>query len=358
MRIKQTIKAILFVAIFLFILQSVTYMLRTNGNIKEIFVGFYAEPEDTIDVILIGSSPVYPYYIAPQIWGEYGIACYPLSSNQQRPRAATYLVEEALKTQTPKLFVFEVRQYIYPESTMMENMAFTRGVTDNLKYSWNRFAAINDMVPEVSERYTYYFDIFKYHSNWKTIILPDQYTAFSYERQHPLKGYTVNTNVVPTVGRDCTMITETAPIPGEQEEQLYRLLEYLKENKLEALFIVSPMRMSDMEKKQFNYIETIVTSYGYNYVNFNDYYKEMGLNFASDFYDNGVHTNTLGAGKCTAFFGKYISENYGFEDKREDENYQSWNEAYVYWLTCREVALQEIEEKITNRKYGNTEVAE
>ena len=27
-----------------------------------------------------------------------------------------------------------------------------------------------DMVDDVSERYTYYFDIFKYHSNWKTIV--------------------------------------------------------------------------------------------------------------------------------------------------------------------------------------------
>ncbi|MBO5166193.1 MAG: SGNH/GDSL hydrolase family protein [Lachnospiraceae bacterium] len=358
MKVKQVIKAILFVIIFLFLLQSVTYMLRTNGNIKEIFVGFYAEPEDTVDVILIGSSPVYPYYIAPQIWGEYGIACYPLSSNQQRPRAATYLVEEALKTQTPELFVFEMRQYIYPESTMMENMAFTRGATDNLKYSWNRFAMINDMVPEVSERYTYYFDIFKYHSNWKTIILPDQYTAFSYERLHPLKGYTVNTTVVPSEGKDRSEITEVMEIPEEQEEQLYRLLDYVKENELNALFIVSPMKLASEEQMKFNYIKSIVESYGYDFVNFNDYYEEIGIDFATDFYDDGTHTNTLGAEKCTAFFGAYLDQNYEFEDKRDDERYETWNAAYKYWQTCREEALQAINDKIVREEYGEIEVAE
>ena len=53
-------------------------------------------------------------------------------------------------------------------------MAYTRGVTDNMKYSWNRIKTINALVdPDGPEpRYTYYFDIFKYHSNWKTMVLP------------------------------------------------------------------------------------------------------------------------------------------------------------------------------------------
>ena len=51
---------------------------------------------------------------------------YPLSSNVQRPAAAEYLVEEALKTQSPELFVFELRMYTYEEGDMMDNMAYAR----------------------------------------------------------------------------------------------------------------------------------------------------------------------------------------------------------------------------------------
>ena len=182
---KQALKAIIFVCLFLFMLRSVTYMIRTNGAIKDIFVGFYAEPEDTIDVVMIGSSPVYPFYAAPQMWGEHGFTAYPLSSNVQQPQAGVYLVEEALKTQNPELFVFELRMYTYTKGEMSYYTAYTRGVTDNLKYSWNRFKLINALIEEPAERYTYYFDIFKYHSNWKTMILPDQYSAIFYERLHP-----------------------------------------------------------------------------------------------------------------------------------------------------------------------------
>lgn len=227
---KQVIKAISFVLIFLLLLRSVTYMLRTNGSIKEIFLGFYAEPENTIDVVMIGSSPVYPFYAAPKMWGEYGFTAYPLSSNVQRPKATVYLVKEALKTQTPALFVFELRMFTYEDRNLAENMAYTRGVTDNLKYSGNRFELINALVEDPAERYTYYFDIFKYHSNWKTIVLPDQYTAFAYERLHPMKGYAMHDEVVPGEGVDLRDLTDTMPIPEGQEETLRNLLEYLKEN--------------------------------------------------------------------------------------------------------------------------------
>ncbi|MBD5496853.1 MAG: SGNH/GDSL hydrolase family protein [Lachnospiraceae bacterium] len=351
MKRKQAVKAILFAVIFLFLLQSLTYVLRTNGDIKEIFLGFYAEPKDTIDVIMIGSSPVYPFYAAPKLWGEYGFTMYPLSSNVQRPKAAVYLVEEALKTQSPELFVFELRMYTYEEGAMADNMAYTRGVTDNLKYSWNRIRLINSLVSDVSERYTYYFDIFKYHSNWKTLILPDQYTAFRYERLHPLKGYAMHDEVWPGAGADYSGVTEQVAIPAEQEENLRALLAYLQEKDLNALFIVSPMVLDENMQKKFNYMEGIITSYGYDYLNFNNHYDELGIDFATDYYDGGSHVNASGSEKCTAFLGDYLTEHYALADRRGDKKYSTWDAAYVYWQECQEEALETINNKVLNGEY-------
>jgi len=351
MKGKQAAKAVLFVLIFLVILQSLTYMLRTNGDIKEIFVGFYAEPKNTVDVVMIGSSPVYPFYAAPKLWGEYGVAMYPLSSNVQKPEAAVYLVEEALKTQSPELFIFELRMYAYEDDAMAENMAYVRGVTDNMKYSWNRIRLINRLVPDVAERYTYYFDIFKYHSNWKTLVLPDQYTAFRYERLHPLKGYVMSDKVLPGEGADYSMVTEQTAIPSEQEENLRTLLAYLQEKDLEALFIVSPMVLDEDMQKKFNYMENIITAYGYPYLNLNYYYDELEIDFATDYYDGGSHTNASGAEKCTAFLGEYLTTHYALTDRRGDKKYGAWDEAYVYWQECQKEALETINAKILNGEY-------
>ena len=84
MKKKQLLQAVVFLAIFFIILTHLTYIIRTSGDLKARFAGFYAEPDNTIDAILIGSSPVYPYYAAPKIWADYGITTYPPTISGRR----------------------------------------------------------------------------------------------------------------------------------------------------------------------------------------------------------------------------------------------------------------------------------
>lgn len=141
-KFKIPVQIALFIAVFLALLLPVSYMVRTNGDVKDRFAGFYAQKKGTLDIIMIGSSPVFPYYAAPKLWGETGIAMYPLSSNMQRPVAMRYLVEEAEKTQSPELYIFEMRMYTIEDQGLLENMAYTRGVTDNMKYSPHRICQL------------------------------------------------------------------------------------------------------------------------------------------------------------------------------------------------------------------------
>ena len=49
-----------FLGIFVLLLVPLSYMLRTNGAVKDRFSGFYAEKDHTLDIVMIGSSPVFP----------------------------------------------------------------------------------------------------------------------------------------------------------------------------------------------------------------------------------------------------------------------------------------------------------
>lgn len=352
---KQAVKSGIFILIFIAILVPLTYMIRTNGEVKDIFTGFYAEEDNTIDVLMIGSSPVYPFYASPKIYGEYGITCYPLSSHVQRPSAALPLLKEAYKTQNPRVVVFEMRMYTMEDGDMESNMAYARGVTDNMKYSLNRLYAINRLVPDASERYTYYFDIFKYHSNWKTLVLPEQIACLTYEKKHPLKGFVIRDEVGPLEEERipaCTDITQTMPIPGEQEERLYELLDYLRERNQQALFIVSPYRVEEEEMKMFNYIGDIVESYGYSFVNMNRYYEEIGLDFTTDYYDYGGHVNTLGAEKCTEYLTELLLQ-FHLPDRRQEDGYESWEEAYEEYREQSADAISLIRERIEKGEYAD-----
>lgn len=351
------VQIIAFIVIFLLLLVPVSYMVRTNGDVKDRFAGFYAEKNHTLDIVMIGSSPVFPYYAAPKLWGETGIAMYPLSSNVQRPVAARYLVQEAEKSQSPDLYIFEMRMYTMGEEHMSENMAYTRGVTDNMKYSYNRVQTIQAMVPKEDEegRLSYYIDIMKYHTNWKMLFLPSEWANMFYCNKSPMKGYFIKDEVGPQPMPDLSGVTGTEPLPDGQEEHLRNLLTYLREQEKDALFIVSPYGASAKDQQMFHYMDEIIGSYGYPFLNMNDYYEEIGIVFEEDFADYGSHTNAVGAEKCTDFLKEYLVRNYQFTDKRGDKRYASWDQSYALWQSEMEKARETIRDRIARGEYAKRE---
>ena len=359
---KQVAKIVVFILIVSWLLVHVTYCIRTNGDVKDRFVGFYSEKNNTIDAVMIGSSPVYPCISNPMIYGDMGITMYPLASNMQRPVATKYLVEEVLKTQTPDLFIFEMRMWTAEDENLLGNMAHTREVTDNLKYSINRIKAINAMVEEPSERLSYYFDIFKYHSNWKTLALWSQLRTFMYEYPDEYKGFVPFSTVGPAPKTDNAAITDREPIPAEQEEYLTDLLTYLKEKNLNALFVITPYDVQEDEQKKINYISDIVTAAGYNFLDMDQYVDEIGLDYDVDFKDYGTHTNIVGAYKVTKFFEDYLKKNYVDKgvlgDHRGDSKYKSWDNAYKLWLEAYETGSAEVIYNAENKIYYDLEEGE
>ena len=349
---KQALRAFIFIVGFLFILRTVTYIIRTNGGVKDRFVGFYAEEKDSIDVLMVGSSPVYPTYSAPKLYGEQGIVAYPLSSNSQRPKAMRYLIKEAYKTQNPSLLIIELRMFTMPDDEWEENMVFTRGVTDNMKYSANRINAINALVSNKEERYTYYFDIFKYHSNWKTLILPSQIACWNYEKLDPLKGLEIKYGVGPVEDyENLSGYTEAVSPTEEQVGVLYDLLDYVDELDKDVLFIISPYVMEEAAKAQYNYIIPIIEEAGYPVLDFNEHIEEIGIDFSQDTYDYGSHMNALGQVKCTEYLGNYLKEHYDLPDHRGEELYESWADAWELYQVKQAEAEESILKDIENENW-------
>lgn len=98
-----------------------------------------------------------------------------------------------------------------------------------------------------------------------------------------MKGYDMNDNVVPGEAVDVSTVTGTEAIPEEQEQTLRQLLSYLQENDLNALFFLSPKTMTEQEQRMYHYIGDIVEEYGFTFLNLNDHYEEIGIDFATDF---------------------------------------------------------------------------
>ena len=358
---RQKLKIILFLLLSGILLVMLTYCLRTNGAVKDRFLGFYAEPKNSIDVVMIGSSSVFPYYCAPQMYGETGIVMYPLSTNLQRPIAQLYLAKEALKRQKPELLVFELRMYTAREIDMINNMAYTRGVTDNLRYSLNRAQAVlamvnpetrNDSVDPDADWQTYMFDIFKYHANWRSLRLLSQWKSFRYAVPDPRKGYEGSTDVGPCELIDFSGETEELALDEKQDLAIRNLLAYLTEKNQKALFVVSPYLEDADTAKRLNTLERMITEKGFDYLDLNDYYEEIGLSGSDDFSDYGNHTNIAGSVKVTRFFENWLKDRYGLADRRGDRKYESWAEAYDLWLGESAVQTRLIRQRIEDKEYA------
>jgi hypothetical protein len=247
------IKILGFAAIFVTAFVFASYIVRPQSEMKERFAGFYAEPKDTINVIVIGSSPVQPLFAAPLIWGEYGITLYPLSTNSQPTTGIKYLIKEGQKRQSDCLYVIDASMFmVEPESLLTEPNI--RNLTDNMKYSSNRIQAINAMVSDPSQRLDYYFDISKYHSviTKSEELGLDSLEYFDFTVPSDCKGYFFVDAVEPFDTVDVSGIVDTKPIPEASEEILKDLLSYIDAEELDAMFVISPYIASEERKMQHN----------------------------------------------------------------------------------------------------------
>lgn len=352
MNIKRFFKGGCFVFLWLWIFSIVTYILRPNSDIRQRFSGFYYQDKDTIDIIYIGSSPVSPYWASPLVWNEYGITSWPLSSNVQPPAAAKCLLREALKYQNPQLVIFDIRMFSYDEDMFVLNESAIRQVIDNMKLSWNRLFTVSKLVDKSQPLHYYFFDICKYHSQWKHLSQIN-YEYWDNERVNLLGGHDVVSDVMDLSSRttDYNGIKKGMVMPVEQEIFLRDLLDYCKEEEVEALFTINPfVGVSEEKQMMFNYMGKIIhDEYGYNIIDYDLLYENINVDFSKDFY-NEDHMNINGAIKFTESLAEYIHTTYDINDRRtEKKTAERWNAIYQNWINVANEAVDMVSQKIEEK---------
>ena len=243
--------------------------------------------------------------------------------------------------------MIELRMFTYEDAHLKADEPHIREVTDNMRYSVQRFKTVYNMTDGVEtfeDKLSYYFDIIKYHSNWAMFFELDELQKVDYSKVDLHKGFEHPEEIMYHNEEYDRYISteERLEIPKEQEEELLELLSFLKENKQKALFVVTPCIYGTEYYAQMNYMKDIVEREGFSYLNVHEY---VDYDCATDYLDGG-HSNILGAKKCSDLLGTVISQNYGLSDKRNQEGYESWHESYDAFL--------EIYNEVNNNKEDYT----
>lgn len=326
---RKCIKLFLFWGILVGIICATFRYCKIKDNVcsNDVFETFYGLPEDSIDVILLGGSAIREYYITTEAYMHSGIASYALATGNQPFAATKYLIKEVEKSQSPQLYVVDIRMLIYDEY----DDAAIRRVTDSMNYSWNRIELINVLLNRsekgkevINPTYLDHYLMFPmYHSQWEDALEVNKSDECVW------MGYNIYDYIEPFDRLSMeTLEAEPVAISNNNEQVLRDFLDYCKTVDSEVMFISVPSNYGSKEFGKMNYAKEIIEDAGYDVLDLNYYVDEMGIDYSHDFKDY-YHVNVWGAVKFTDYISDYIMKRYEFSDCRNNEEYNVWEENYA-----------------------------
>lgn len=358
MKLMITKKRLFHIAVlcFVFIVLGVLQNLLMPKYVTAIHEGnlvheYYDEVKNH-DVIFIGDCEVFSNFSPVKLWEDYGISSYIRGSAQQLLWHSYYLLEDTLAYETPKVVVFNVLAMKYNEP---QKEAYNRLTLDGMRLSKAKLEAVNASMMEDEALISYLFPILRYHTRWNELTAED-FTYLFHRDTISHNGYLMRVDVKPV-----TVIPKGKKLAdyqfGENSyDYLNRITKLCKEKGIELILIKSPSTYpywyEEWDQQMVQYAE----DNDLTYINFLDMVDEMGLDYNTDTYDAGLHLNLSGAEKLTDYFGKYLKENCGLPDHRQEAEYQAiWEEKIEFYKAMKEDQIKELKEYGYLKSYGAME---
>lgn len=284
---------------------------------------FYKMPSNTIDVLFIGSSHVYYSVNTCQLYDEHGMTSYLLASPGQPVWIGYYFLEEALKTQSPGLVVFDVCT-LYQKEDYFGSMSWESLISMKpSRTKWNAIEAAG-----VTDKAAAFFSFPYYHTRYSELKKRDYVNTdrvryngykpdFTTISEHELAKW-ANVNK--------ENFDQAEPINERVEEYLRKLIELCQNKGISIALVNSPfVNQSEVKQKAYNYVGMIAEEYGVPFLDSNFYLEEMQIDFAKDLLEPS-HLNYYGSAKYTGYLAEWLKERFVIPDRRGDSTYSHWEE--------------------------------
>lgn len=295
--------------------------------------GFYKEPKNTVETIFLGASITANGFIPAELYRDYGICAYNLGTEQQPMLGSYYWTKEAYRLHGKTL------KTVILDTSMLRRSpieAFYRKAIDAMHLSENKIEAVRDYTESLNDEISYLFPMFSYHSRWSGANYSD-FRKVKYIVKSGTRGYNFAatryidySSAVTDLAVPSYLINYNATETVLDEDSLYylkKLINFTKEHDLKLILTKTPV-ISSWSSNDHNAVAKIADRYNLNFIDFNfePYLSESGYNHAIDSADGG-HMNYQGASKITKWFGRYLSQNCGATDVRNDFRYAFMNES-------------------------------
>lgn len=308
---KIIFKAIIFITILLIILGILTKIFEPKNNTRKSGVyktkvlqtGILAEPENTLDVILVGNSEAYTSFIPLEAWHRYGYTSYVCGTPGQKLPSICSIIYDVLKKQNPKILMLEA-DTIYkrvPLATPAEQVAVRL------------------------------FPIFEYHDRWKNLKKEDFYKKSEYKKVQSSKGFYLSREIQARKNEKYMNETEEIQKIPKSNKVYVKMIKKYCESKGVEFIIYSTPSIVNWNTEKHNGVANFAKELGVEYLDMNLFNDEIKIDWKKDSRDKGDHLNYTGSLKATKFLGEYLNKK-GLPDHRSDTNYKSWNKYYNKYI--------------------------
>ncbi len=280
-----------------------TYMTTTTD-------GFFALPEDSVDIIFIGSSHILRGVSPMVLSEEYGTSAYLRATVVQPPEASYYYLKNALKTQSPSVVIAEFYS-LYDEYDYDKHESYVRYAFDTMPLDTDKLIALNSVMKKTEDQNLIYyiFPALYYHERWDELNEVDLSYPGKKDKSDPNLG---------SILLDSKEIDPFTPYDGSSqhaeeycEDSLYwyqKMIDLCKEKGIRFIMLRAPL--TNWNGDRYRADALLAEKNGIELLDFNldVNYESASLDYRYDFVDKN-HLSESGAVKMTRQIGEYLKNN-------------------------------------------------
>lgn len=353
---KSVLRIIFFIGILAAVLfyTNKVFKVKYGDGIYDL-TKFYELEDESVDVLVLGSSHAFENINTGTLWNKYGMAAYILGGSYQPMWNTYYYLKEALKTQRPELIVLEGYMTVH-ESEFIDD---SRIIKNNYGLKWSRDKVNSIMISAAEERWNeFLLEYVQYHTRYSELGAEDFLKNQGNRLYDDWKGFGCNMTTTFLTSVDVRGTVQRIPLYEKTEKYYRKTLELAQEEGIPIIVVVSPYAgIDEWQQQKLNTAGDIAAEYGVPFVNCNLLIDEMGIDYATDAADK-EHLNYRGNQKYTTYIGSYLKKHFEISDRRSDHRYDTWQRDadYIEQMIADQILretndINELSERLQNLNY-------
>ena len=310
--IKRIAGCLITLALIVCMVRKLDYIVRptdTDAAYKQI-TAFHQMPEDSIDVIVYGSSHALNGVDAMELYREYGLGAYNYGMHWQKINTVKLFIQDSLLSQSPKIALIETfnAQHVLHDTDITAEIFYTRYLKDRK----DCFQYLRQCFGSDPERYlSYYMPLCAFHDNWTTL------TEKSFSPIAQKNNYVANMGYSPSNNVGAADLSDPSTVEQKQFNalalnELNEIVSICHGRGIEVIFFTVPCEGGSPYSDA---LKAFSAENGCAYLDLCERLDEVGIDAGTDFRNSG-HLNNSGAKKVSDYLGKYIVEHYDLTDMR------------------------------------------